>query len=90
MSYRCIFIVEISQSWEKLSYVDISNKSLCQCKFLTKLKTAKVIPIYKSEDKATVGNYRPIGLVHTFSKILEEALSRGKRSWTNPVYNSYQ
>ena len=55
--------------------LDICNKSFCQGKFPTKLKTAKVIPIHKSGDKESEGNYRPISLIQTFSKILEKLVS---------------
>ena len=35
-------------------------------------KTAKVIPIYKQDEKTEMGNYRPISILSTFSKILEK------------------
>ena len=55
--------------------LDICKKSLCQGKFPTKLKTAKIIPIYKTGDKVSVGNYRPRSLVPKFSKIIEKVIS---------------
>ena len=36
------------------------------------LKTAKVIPIYKGEDKYSFNNYRPISLISNFGKLLEK------------------
>ena len=39
--------------------------------FPDKLKIAKIVPIYKSDDKLLVNNYRPISVLPFFSKILE-------------------
>ena len=52
---------------------DIFNLSLSTGKFVSKLKTAKVIPIYKnkgSEQDAT--NYRPIALLSNIDKVFEK------------------
>ncbi|XP_065643028.1 uncharacterized protein LOC136074619 [Hydra vulgaris] len=42
--------------------------------FPEKLKTAKVKPIFKSGDTSEIGNYRPISILSTFSKILERIM----------------
>ena len=49
----------------------IVNKSIDTSYFPNYLKTARVIPIYKSGDKSEVTNYRPISILPLFSKILE-------------------
>ena len=36
------------------------------------LKIAKFIPVYKSDDKKIVSNYRPVSVLPAFSKILEK------------------
>lgn len=47
----------------------ICNLSGC---FPDKLKTAKVIPLFKAGDKNFYTNYRPVSLLSQFSKILEK------------------
>ena len=41
-----------------------------------KLKLAKVTPIFKSNDKISVNNYRPISLLPVFSKVLEKLMHK--------------
>ena len=43
--------------------------------FPLQFKIAKVIPIFKSGDKASMDNYRPISLLSAFSKILEKIVA---------------
>ena len=50
---------------------DILNLSLTKGVFPDQLKIAKVIPIFKVDDKLKVSNYRPISILSPFSKILE-------------------
>jgi Notch-like protein len=38
----------------------------------SKLKIAKVVPIFKTADSSDINNYRPISLLSSFSKILEK------------------
>ena len=48
------------------------NKSMETGVFSSKLKIAKVIPIYKSKDKQSFTNNRPISLLPNVSKIYEK------------------
>ena len=50
----------------------IFNKSLASGIFPHKLKLAKVTPVYKSEDKMLVSNYRPISVLPVFFKNIRE------------------
>ena len=54
------------------------------------LKTAKVIPIFKSGDKNSYNNYRPISLLNSFSKLLEKIVARQMLGFLNKnktIYN---
>ena len=46
------------------------NKSLENSVYPSKLKLAKVIPIYKSNDESAPSNYRPISLLSVFNNII--------------------
>ena len=52
----------------------IVNKSLTDGIFPQKMKSAKVVPLYKSKDKDLTTNYRPISLLLTLSKIMEKII----------------
>ena len=54
---------------------DLYNLCITDSVFPTRLKLAKVIPVYKYGDKTQPTNYRPISLLSHFSKILEKLIS---------------
>ena len=54
--------------------VHIVNLSLLSGLVPSKMKVAKVIPIYKKGDNCDVNNYRPISLLTTISKVLERII----------------
>ena len=52
----------------------VINKSL-QCGKVPKdMKIARVIPVFKAKDKTHMGNYRPISLLPSISKVLEKVV----------------
>ena len=50
----------------------IINQSLANGIFPDKLKIAKIIPIFKKDDKHDINNYRPISLLPSISKVFEK------------------
>jgi len=52
----------------------IFNRSMQDGVVPDDLKIAKIVPIYKSDDKKTISNYRPISVLPAFSKILERLI----------------
>ena len=60
-------------------YIDpltyLINLSINQGIFPSELKIAKVIPIYKSDDKQLIRNYRPISVLPFFSKMFAKIIS---------------
>jgi hypothetical protein len=53
----------------------IVNLSLTTGEIPLQMKTAKVVPIFKSGDPTDVNNYRPISLLSSFGKILEKIVA---------------
>jgi hypothetical protein len=53
----------------------IFNLSLAQGVFPERLKTSRIVPIFKSGNRNCCDNYRPISLVSTLAKILEKIVS---------------
>jgi len=51
----------------------IINLSFAQGAFPHELKIANIIPIFKAGEKDIIGNYRPVSLLTTVSKVFEKA-----------------
>ena len=64
---RCIYVFI-----EPLTH--IIDKSFNEGIFLSELKLAKVVPIFKSGDSSKIMNYRPISVLSFFSKIFEKVM----------------
>ena len=59
----------------------IINKSFLDGVFPDKLKLSKVIPIFKSGEKNSMNNYRPISILPNFIKIFEKKFYRRMLSY---------
>ena len=66
----------------------IINMSVEQGIYPSKLKLAKVIPIYKSNDESDPSNYRPISLLSVFNRIFEKMMyNRWKHFLKSSVFS---
>ena len=63
---------ELNEAIKTLKY--IFNLSLEKGTFPDQLKIAKVTPLFKKGDNASMDNYRPISVLPCFSKILERII----------------
>ena len=57
------------------------NKSIEYGTYPSKLKLAKVIPMYKSGDESDPSNYRPISLLSIFNRIFERMMYNRLKSF---------
>lgn len=72
--------------------VSLFNLSFETGIFPDQLKIAKVIPLFKSDDKRMINNYRPISILPVFSKIIEKLMHRRLKNFLdkNNVLTSSQ
>ena len=59
------------------------NTSLSSGIFPTSLKLARIVPVFKSNDRENVSNYRPIATLSFFSKIYEKIMTNRLISFFN-------
>ena len=69
--YRILFLLENEIS---MQLADLFNPSFMTGVFLSILKTAKVVPIFKKDSKLDYSNYCPILLLSNIGKILEKLM----------------
>ena len=67
----------------------IYSNSLTEGVFPDRMKTSKVIPLYKNKGKDETNNYRPISLLLTISKILEKAMYQRVYSFLCATHQLY-
>ena len=53
---------------------DCINRSFQSCKFPDKLKLTEITPVNKTGDFHNIGDYRPISILPTVSKLYEKAM----------------
>jgi hypothetical protein len=68
----------------------IINLSLSTGIVPTKMKIAKVIPIFKSGDRSDFSQYRPISILPVFSKLLEKIVAKKLINFLDSTHQLYQ
>ena len=69
-----INILKILKSHISHPLAELVNQSFLNGTFPSKLKVAKVVPVFKKGDPKIRSNYRPISLLPIFSKIFEKVM----------------
>ena len=70
-----------------MQIVRLFSRSLITGIFPSDMKTAKVIPVFKSGDRLQFSNYRPISLLPQFSKILGQIFNKRLMSFIENQHN---
>ena len=52
----------------------IINLSVIQAVIPDDLKSARVVPLFKKNDKTEIGNYRPVSILGIISKVVEKVV----------------
>ena len=68
------FLLKLSKSIISPVLAMIINMSIEQGVYPSKLKMAKIVPIFKSGDQSEPDNYRPISLLSVFNRIFEKVM----------------
>ena len=85
-------ILKIAKTVISTPLMEITNNSILQGTFPGKLKLAKVVPVYKSDDATDPNNYRPISLLSIFNRIFEKLVNKRLKSFleVNDVFYESQ
>lgn len=85
-------ILKIAKTVISTPLMEITNNSILQGTFPGKLKLAKVVPVYKSDDATDPNNYRPISLLSIFNRIFEKLVYKRLKSFleVNDVFYESQ
>lgn len=73
--YSCpVSILKLSKEIISTPLADLLNISVENGTYPSKLKMAKIIPVFKSDDDTNPNNYRPISLLSVFNRIFEKLM----------------
>ena len=76
-------------SFSHFIYHNFSN-SLSSSNFPSSLKAADILPTHKKKDKSDIGNYLPISILPTLSKIYERCMYDQMYKYFDQILSKYQ
>ncbi|MCG7875530.1 MAG: reverse transcriptase family protein [Candidatus Thiodiazotropha endolucinida] len=76
-------IIKLAENCLSPHIAALINKSINTGTFPNQLKYAKVLPVYKTGQKADPSNYRPISILPTISKIFEKHINKHLMNYLN-------
>ena len=80
--YSCpVRVLKSSSSVLSLPLAQIINISVITGQYPSKLKHAKIIPIFKDGDETDPSNYRPISLLSLFNRLFEKVMYNRLKSY---------
>ena len=82
-------IVKDSVNVLKYPLTQLFNNSITECIYPTKLKFANVTPLFKLDDTTEKGNYRPISILPSISKIFGRLLFQQVNSFIINIISPY-
>ena len=89
--YSCpIRLLKCSRHIISKPIANIVNQSVCMGIFPSKLKHAKIIPIYKDGNVDEPSNYRPISLLSIFNRLFEKVMYNRLKSFLNKYNVLYE
>ena len=89
--YSCpIRLLKCSRHIISKPIANIVNQSVCMGIFPSKLKHAKIIPIYKDSNEDDPSNYRPLSLRSIFSRLFEKVMYNRLKSFFNKYNVLYE
>ena len=66
------------------------NNSIFDATYPSKLKNADVIPVFKNKYQNSVEKYRPLSILHNFSRMYERCLYDQMYKYFNPILSEWQ
>ena len=89
--YSCpIRLLKCSRHIISKPIANIVNQSVCMGIFPSKLKHAKIIPIYKDGNEDESSNYRPISILSIFNRLFEKVMYNRLKSFLNKYNVLYE